>query len=305
MNPDLLSNTASLALLAITGALLLAHLSQVAGAHRLRHVVDALTCGGLIYLFGMRAFGWSVLPKEALSVVFLLLAIGVATFGWRRESGGEDDFPWRLTAVQAAAMAYVFGPLSFWKPAASLLLLFFFALETMRWLSGTEEALTEAQRASPHPPLFPPKRTRGLREFALAGTTAVLTFVFAVGTGRAPPPPAPETPDPVAESAVESAVETPAPAEQSAQAETPAAENAVPPDDSAKPASAPASSQNVPAVPATYTTVAGDTFKTIAKKLYGASDKWRSLATANPGLKPGAKFRAGVAIRLPVPPASR
>jgi hypothetical protein len=287
MNPDLLSSTVSLALLALVAALLLAHLSQLAGAHRLRHAVDALTCAGLIYLFGSRAFGWSVLPREALFVFFGLLAIGVAIFGWRRETLGETvDFPWRLTAAQAAAMAYVFGPFSFWKPAASLLLLFFFLLESLRWLAGTEEEVPDEERKSPHPPLFPPKRTRGLREFALAGTAAILAYVFAMGTMRAPPPESPAT---TAQTLAES------PAEANAENATASGENAAP-------AAEPTAPEAASTVVNNYTTVAGDTFRTIAKKLYGKPEKWRALASANPDVKPGAKFKAGVTIRLPEPP---
>lgn len=285
MNPDLLSSTVSTALVALVAALLLAHLSQLARAHRLRHAVDALTCGGLIYLFGMRAFGWSAAPREALCAVFALLAVGLVAVALAREARGEEaGFPWRLTAIQAAAMAYVFGPFAFWRPAASLLLLLLFLLETLRWLAGTEEELSEAQRASPHPPLFPPKRARGLREFALAGTAAVLAYVFAIGAGRAPPPPPPESPAPAAETVAE----PPSQPEPAASSEAPT-ENASP--------------EGAAAAPQTYTTAAGDTFKTIARKLYGKPDKWRALAAANPGLKPGAKFKAGVVIKLPEPPA--
>lgn len=284
MNPDLLSSTASSALVAAVAMLLLAHLCQLAGRHWLRHSVDALTCAGLLYLFGMRAFGWAFAPREALCSLFLLVAIGVAVAGWRREATG---FSWRLTAAQAAAMAYVFAPFSAWRPAASLLLFFFFLFETVRWLAGTEEPLSDAQRASPHPPLFAPKRRRGPREFALAGTAAILAYVFATGTLRAPPPPPPpETAAPAAEAVVE----PPASPETTAEEAT-------------TPASEPATPVSAPAAPVTYTTAAGDTFKSIARKLYGKPEKWRALAAANPGLKPGAKFKAGVSINLPEPPA--
>ncbi len=48
-----------------------------------------------------------------------------------------------------------------------------------------------------------------------------------------------------------------------------------------------------------YTAVAGDTVKSIAKKLYGKPEKWRAIAKANPGLKPSSKLRAGQVIYLP------
>ena len=52
-----------------------------------------------------------------------------------------------------------------------------------------------------------------------------------------------------------------------------------------------------------YTAKAGDTLRSIARKLYGKPEKWRALAEANPGVKPNAKLKAGQAIRLPPAPA--
>ena len=248
--------------------------------------MDALTCAGLLYLFGSRALGWNALPREALSALFGVLAVGVMAYGAIRDARGEDaGFPWRLTALQAAAMAYLFGPFAFWRPAASLLLLFFFLLETMRWLAGTEEAEAaeeQAQRKSPHPPLFPPRRQRGVREFALAGTAAVLAYVFFSGIGRAPLAPPPESPAPAAEATNES----PAPAEATMETAGARAENAAP-------VAEPVAPDAPPPVPPDYTTVAGDTFKSIAKKLYGKPEKWRALAAANPAVKPGRRIQGG------------
>ncbi|MGD9658079.1 MAG: hypothetical protein AB7U61_10665 [Methylocystis sp.] len=53
--------------------------------------------------------------------------------------------------------------------------------------------------------------------------------------------------------------------------------------------------------PGVYTARAGDTFKSIAKRLYGTTKKWRALARANPELK-AKRFRAGQLIKLPSPP---
>ncbi|MBM3578638.1 MAG: hypothetical protein FJX40_13525 [Alphaproteobacteria bacterium] len=51
-----------------------------------------------------------------------------------------------------------------------------------------------------------------------------------------------------------------------------------------------ASEPAAPETPATkepevYTARAGDTFKSIAKRLYGATSKWRAIAELNPDLK--------------------
>lgn len=53
--------------------------------------------------------------------------------------------------------------------------------------------------------------------------------------------------------------------------------------------------------PETYTARAGDTFKSIAKRLYGATGKWREIAEANPEVKTK-KLRAGQVVYLPSPP---
>ncbi len=58
-----------------------------------------------------------------------------------------------------------------------------------------------------------------------------------------------------------------------------------------------------PAKADVYTVAAGDTLKSIAKKLYGKPEKWRAIAKANPGLKGGYKLKAGqVIIYLPESP---
>jgi len=53
--------------------------------------------------------------------------------------------------------------------------------------------------------------------------------------------------------------------------------------------------------PETYTARAGDTFKSIAKRLYGSTSKWREIAKANPGVK-RKKLRAGEVVYLPSAP---
>ncbi len=143
------------------------------------------------------------------------------------------------------------------------------------WLKGSEP-VEDTRRDDPRPPLFPPKRVRGVREFAGAALAAAFVYVFAMGTGRAPVAPAPE---PVAQ-------------EQSAP--EPAAAEETPADAAA--ATAKEQTQS-------YTAKAGETLRSIARKLYGKPEKWRALAEANPGVKPNAKLKAGQAIRLPPAPA--
>lgn len=306
MNPDLLSVNVSLAFMAIVAAALLAHLTQLATRRRLLHGVYAATAAGLLYLFGTKALGWNFIPREVLLAVFAALFVAVAGVALLRRGKGEE-IPWIGLLIEQGAMAYIFAPGSYWKPPLAALLLLYFLLELFSWLKGREETATETK--DPRPPLFPPKRVRGVRELALAGAAAALAYVFAMGTGKAPVAPAPEEQANVEQRATEPSssaetsaptenqtAEAPAPSEESKQAETAQAPEATTTPDAA-PAEKPAAPED------TYTAKAGETLKTIAKKLYGKADKLRALTAANPGIKPGAKLKAGQVIKLPEPPA--
>lgn len=302
MNPDLLSANVSMALLAVVAIAMLAHLSQLGGKHRLLHGLYAATAAGLVYLFGAKAFGWSFLPREALLAVFGLLFVVVAGLALLRRKA-NSDIPWGGLLIELAAMAYIFAPLSFWKPPLSALLLLYFLLELFSWLKGREESVAEGELNDHRPPLFPPKRVRGVREFAAAAAAAALVYVFAMGTGKAPVAPAPEE-----QTQAEQPVEASASAENPAPTENQTAEAPSTPADEPKPtetAQAP-DPASPPAVPAerpddSYTAKAGDTLKSIARKLYGKTNKLSALAAANPGVKPTAKLKAGQIVKLPEP----
>ncbi|WP_330084489.1 LysM peptidoglycan-binding domain-containing protein [Methylocystis iwaonis] len=308
MNPDLLSANLSLAFMAIIAAALLAHLSQLATRRRLLHGVYAATAAGLLYLFGEKALGWSFVPRDVLLAVYAALFVAVAGAALLRRGKGED-IPWIGLLIEQGAMAYIFAPGAYWKPPLAALLLLYFLLELFSWLKGREETRATAGASTDNrPPLYPPKRVRGAREMALAGAAAALAYVFAMGTGKVPAPPAPEEQANVEQQTAESpasdqtapaenqAAEAPAPSEELKPAETAQAPEATTPPDAA-PAEKPAAPED------TYTAKAGETLKTIARKLYGKADKLRALTAANPGIKPGAKLKAGQVIKLPEPPA--
>jgi LysM repeat protein len=268
MNPELLSANLSLAFVAAAGGALLANLVRLTRGERLLPMVDATAAAGLLYLFGTSAFGWDFLPREALfaayAAIFSLLAAMAILRRAREQNGGA---PLGAALIQQAALAYIFSPAGHWKQALSALLAIYFFIAAVNWLRGSEpEAIV---RDDPRPPLFPPRRIRGLKEFAGAVLAAAFVYVFAMGTGRAPAPPSPE---PVAQ-------EEPTP-------------EAAAPEEAAKVEEAPAPAK-------TYTAATGETLKSVARKLYGKGDKWRALAAANPGLKPGAKLKAGRMINLP------
>jgi LysM repeat protein len=303
MNPDLLSAYASMAFIGVLALALLAHLSQIAGPNRLLHLVYAATAAGLIYLFGSAAFGWKFVPREIwLGIYAFLFVVVAAIAAIRHARNGDAGFVWGPLLFQQLAMAYVWAPMHYWKPPLSALLLLYFLLELWGWVKGREEIVDAAKEDSHRPPLFPPKRTRGLSEFALAGVAAALVYVFAAGTGTVPVPPTPTeetasaegTPDhPETEAAAQTATTEP---RDAATAEA-AVKEPEAPAKAAEPSAKPA-----PAAESSYTALAGDTLKSIAKKVYGKADKWRAIAAANPDIKPGGKLRKGQVVKLPEPP---
>jgi LysM repeat protein len=111
-----------------------------------------------------------------------------------------------------------------------------------------------------------------------------------------------ETPD-TGETAAASDDKTAAPAapDDSANAGNAANEKPETPPQVATSEASPPPAPAVAKDPGNYTAHAGDTFKSIAKRLYGTTKKWRALADANPELKVK-RFRAGQLIKLPSPP---
>ena len=299
MNPDLLSATVSMVLMVILALALLAHLSQIVGARRYFHLAQAAIVAGLLYLLAEAAFGWRLVPREALFGLFAALFAAVsATAIVRRVQNGETGFHWRVMLIEMGAMAYIFGPAQFWKPPVSAVLAIFFAFEIIQSLRGSEPLPPGEEAAGKRPPLFPAKRVRGVTEFAAAAAALAFVYVFAMGTGKAP-----ETPPEAQTTAAEPAAEPQGAAETPAVPET--QQSAAAPKDEAGSSTAPEAKDSAPepqVSATTYSAVAGDTLKSIARKLYGKPDRWRALAEANPGVKPNAKLKAGQAIRLP--PAS-
>lgn len=272
MNPDLLPANLSLVFLAAAGAALLTHLGRLTKGERLSPAIDAACAAGLIYLFGIGAFGWSCLPREALFAFYAaLFSLLAATAILRRLRSGAGGAPLAPPLIQTAAILYIFAPAGHWKPPLSALLAIYFLFSAVSWMIGSPPE--DVASDDPRPPLIPPKRLRGAREFGGAALAAALVFVFVMGAGKPTPPPAPKAPEPVAQAEPEP--EAPAAAAEEAKAE------------------------EDPAPARTYRAAAGETLRSIARKLYGKVDKWRALAAANPGLKPNAKLKAGQEILLP------
>lgn len=316
MNWDLASAYLPMILIAALAAAFVFHLTRLMGPGRFLHAAYAASAAGLIYILGAERFGWRIAVEPALLWVYVALFALVAVYAARRRAKfGVIGLPWLSALIQQGVVAYMFAPDWFRKPPVTAVLFLYFAFEALAWLRGREEeekgALAAADAAA-RPPLFPPKRRRGPAEISLAAVALAIAYLLFIG-----PHPVVEAPEAAtaegttgAEGEQSVASEEPAAPEgqETASAETqpsePESEKAL----GAAPEPSPtvAARESEAAPPAAkadevYAARAGDTFKSIAKRVYGTANKWRALADANPEVK-AKKFRAGQLIKLPSPP---
>jgi LysM repeat protein len=314
MSSNLTSAYAAVALMAALAAALPFHLSRLLGQQRLVHAAYAAAALGLTYLLGATAFGWAFSGQGALLWIYLALFAAAAVIAVRRRlTLGAIGLPWLSALIQLGVVAYMFAPESFRKPPVTAALFLYFVFEALVWLRGREaqEAAPPAEADSrERPPLFPPQRRRGLAEVSLATAAVAIAFLLVAGPQRAR-----------VDAESESAQEEPQ-VEQTASNETPSAEESAPeviapPDAAAKTGSAVsepqdgepqvaarAPSEAAPTIardPGVYAARAGDTLKSIARRLYGTTGKWRVLADLNPELK-SKKLRAGQLVKVPSAP---
>ncbi|MGJ0394859.1 MAG: LysM peptidoglycan-binding domain-containing protein [Methylocystis sp.] len=304
----------TLILIAALAAALIFHLSRMLGRQRWVHAAYAAAALGLIFLMGAAAFGWAFPGEGALLWVYLALFILAAAVAARRRLRlGAIGLPWLSALIQLGVVAYMFAPEPFRKPPVTAALFLYFLFEAAVWLRGREdEPAPGDDDDKKRPPLFPPPRRRGVAEVSLAVAGIAIAYLLFVG-----PRPADVGPDSATAQQHETQIEeAAATGETAASEETPAQPAA--PDDAAnsggaaseQPEAAPqvATSEPSPPLapagakdPGVYAARAGDTFKSIAKRLYGTANKWRALADANPELK-AKRFRAGQLIKLPSAP---
>ena len=316
MNSNLTSAYAAVILMAALAAALPFHLSRILGPQRLLHAAYAAAALGLFYLLGATAFGWTFDRQSALLWVYLalfLLAAGIAAR--RRMTFGAIGLPWLSALIQLGVVAYMFAPDSFRKPPVTAALFLYFLFEALVWLRGREaQEPAESREASDRarPPLFPPLRRRGFAEASLAAAAIAIAFLLVAGPQAAHI-------DPELDSAQQQEAQTEETAasgetttsEETASEANPSATNEAPKTESREsaPADAPQAAGHTPVEspptvakdPGIYTARAGDTFKSIAKRLYGATSKWRAIAELNPDLK-SKKLRAGQLVNLPPAP---
>ncbi|MBI5313098.1 MAG: LysM peptidoglycan-binding domain-containing protein [Methylocystis sp.] len=316
MNSNLTSAYAAVILMAALAAALPFHLSRILGSQRLLHAAYAAAALGLFYLLGATAFGWTFDRQGALLWAYMalfLLAAGVAAR--RRMMFGAIGLPWLSALIQLGVVAYMFAPDSFRKPPVTAALFLYFIFEALVWLRGREaqepaESLGASDRALP--PLFPPQRHRGFAEASLAAAAIAIAFLLVAGPQAAhigPESDSAQQQEPQIEETAASGVTTnseePAPeAAPSATDEAPKTESRESAPAEAAQAAGRTPAESPPAVakdPGIYTARAGDTFKSIAKRLYGATSKWRAIAELNPDLK-SKRLRAGQVVNLPPAP---
>lgn len=300
-------------LIASLVAALLFHLSRILGRQGWVHAAYAAAAMGLVELLGSAAFGWHFDGQGALLWVYLaFFVLAAAVAARRRLTLGVIGLPWLSALIQLGVVAYMFAPEPFRKPPVTAALFLYFLFEAAVWLRGREDepATADDDDDRKRPPLFPPQRRRGIAEASLAVAALAIAYLLVVGLR-------PANVDPDAATAGQNelqAEEAAATNETAASEETPAA-----PDDAANSTSASSEQPDAPPPqvaaseptaplaptaakdPGVYTARAGDTFKSIAKRLYGTAEKWRALADANPALK-AKRFRAGQLIKLPSAP---
>lgn len=317
MNWDLASAYLPMILMAALAAAFVFHLTRLAAPGRLLHAAYAASAAGLIYILGAERFGWRIAVEPALFWVYVALFALVAVYAARRRAKyGVIGLPWLSALIQQGVLAYMFAPDWFRKPPVTAVLFLYFAFEALTWLRGREEeekgALAAADAVA-RPPLFPPKRRRGPAEISLAAVALAIAYLLFVG-----PHPVVEAPEaataegttdaegeqavaseepPAAQEGQETASAEPRPSE----AESEKARETAQEPSSALAAREPEAAPRAAKADEAYAARAGDTFKSIAKRLYGTTNKWRALADANPDVK-AKKFRAGQSIKLPSPP---
>jgi len=306
------SDYPALILIAALAAPLIFHLSRILGRQRWVHAAFAAAAAGLIYLLGEAAFDWRFDGQGALLWVFLALFVVAGAIAVRRRATlGAIGLPWLSALIQLGVVAYMFAPEPFRKPPVTAALFLYFLFEAAVWLRGREQEPPTPAGGDDRkrPPLFPPPRRRGVAEVSVGVAALAIAYLLIVG-----PHPIDVGPGAATAQQQEPQIEPAAAGGESAPSEEQAANGAGDearigesaanePAEAAKAASEPSAPPPSAAAkdPGVYAARAGDTFRSIAKRLYGSANKWRALADANPDVKVK-KFRAGQLIKLPSAP---
>lgn len=269
MSPALLSAKLSMAILAALGAALITLVARLKRTDWTSEIVYGVAAFGLIIYFGEAVIDASLIDHTLVMWLYVLAGACLAGAVLLK----RVTLPLWSTLTPMLAMAYLFAPATYWRSPLTLLLFIWCVFATIGFARGEEGPLVIDEAFPGRLPLRRPPRIRGAREMALASITSALALIL--GANLFWPAPPVETPATQEDSTETEAQE--APAESSQSKEAPAEE------------------------PVSYTARAGDSFKSIAKRLYRDASKAREIAHANPELKPNAKLRAGQKIKLPAP----
>jgi len=270
MNPEFFPAKLSMAMGAALIAALAGFIARFSKQAQWRDASYGLAALGLIAYFGASAMGGRFID-HAVAMWFYLAAAAIITGAY---FFNRAAFPLWSTLTPMLATAYLFAPATIWRWPLTLPLFAFSIFSAVGFARGEEPPPMIDVHNPGRLPLRRPPRILSAREMACAVIAAALALVFGAALFWPAPPP----------------VEAPA-----GQAETISPETADAPTESVE------TKESSVEEPASYTARAGDTFKSVARRLYGDAATARDIARVNPGIKSNAKLRAGQKIMLPSP----
>ena len=276
MNPEILPAKLSIAILAALVAPLAMLVARGTKAELSSEPAWGFAALGLIVFCGEAATGAALSNHTAVTWAYLIAATFFSGAYFLR----REYIPVWPSLMLMLAMAYLFAPPTYWRSSLTLLLFIWSLFTAIDFARGREPDTIADPRFPARLPLRRPKRIRGAREAALAAGAGALALIFGFHLFWPDPPPV---------------------VAQPAQEETAAPDTAEAPAESAEP-KVPAVAEPPASEPATLSARAGDTFKSIAKRVYGDASRASDIARANPDVKPNARLRAGRKINLPKPP---
>lgn len=271
MSPDILPAKLSIAIIVALVAALVILLAYGRRAKLSNETIWAFAALGLIVFCGEVATGAGLFNHTAVTWAYLIAATFFSGAYFLR----REHIPVWPSLMLMLAIAYLFAPPAYWRSSLTLLLFLWSLFVAIDFARGREPDTIADPSFPARLPLRRPKRIRGAREVALAAVAGTLALIFGAHLFRPDPPPV------VAQPAQE--------------------ENAVTEQTSEAPADNPETGEAPVVEPETFTARAGDTFKSIAKRVYGDASRASDIARANPDVKPNARLRAGRKINLPKP----
>jgi len=289
----LLSETPSLVWIAALAAVLLfhcSHLFRMCGDPRWYHSAHVVMLLGMLYMFSGAAFGLHLLPPSAWTLVYV--ATSTAILGWMLISSGTfvQEALGGGARLQQVAMIHMWAPMRVWLPLLTFGFVLYFIAEVVAWLANAYSKLEPLAAAEAHARhsggSLEPRSVFG--DVCMTIMAASIAYMFVSMQLTAPTI---RRPGQVAEnrSAAPSGSTPTLHQAQSAPAAPPQVAKLPPSPEPGIAASGGGKS---------YKIVAGDTLRTIAKRVYWRVGLLDRIAKANPCLDPR-HWRVGRVIKLP------